>query len=124
MNEKSDGARLPSGASWAEWGRELGRLSGLAHLQDSLGAVRLWHEDVFSLPGLARGCAAKLGSGFLGGQRGAAGGRLQLTCDDLVRCERALSNLERNKLQVIFYETSVPGLSQDFSLPHRCALSV
>lgn len=50
------------------------------------------------------GPRGKTGIGF---PPGAAGGRLQLTCDDLVRCERALSNLEANKLGVIFYEPSV-----------------
>lgn len=52
------------------------------------------------------GLRGKTGIGF---PQSAAGGRLQLTCDDLVRCERALSNLEGNKLEVIFYETSVSG---------------
>lgn len=52
----------------------------------------------------------------------AVGGRLQLTRDDLVRCERALSNLEGNKLEVIFYETSVSGCLKAL-FPSRCALS-
>ena len=67
-------------------------------------------DTVFSLPG-PRG---KTGIGF---RQRAVGGRLQLTCDDLVRCERALSNLEGNKLEVIFYETSVPGCLNALSPP-------
>lgn len=38
----------------------------------------------------------------------AVGGCLPLTRDDLVRCERALSNLGGNKLEVIFYEGCIP----------------
>lgn len=76
-------------------------------------------DAVFSLPGLAWACAAKLGFGF---RQRAVGGRLQLTRDDLVRCERALSNLEGNKLEVIFYEASVPGCLKALSAS-RCALS-
>lgn len=38
----------------------------------------------------------------------AVGGCLPLTRDDLVRCERALSNLRGNKLEVIFYESCIP----------------
>lgn len=77
------------------------------------------HDTVFSArPSL--GLRGKTGIGF---PQAAAGGRLQLTCDDLVRCERTLSNLEGNKLEVIFYETSVPGCLKALS-PSRCALSV
>lgn len=44
----------------------------------------------------------------LGFRPRAVGGCLPLTCDDLVRCERALSNLGGNKLEVIFYEGCIP----------------
>lgn len=63
-------------------------------------------DTVFSLPGPGLGLRGKTGIRFC---QHAVGGRLQLTLDDLVRCERALSNLEGNKLEVIFYETSVPS---------------
>ena len=96
------------------------RLSGVAHLQDSLGAVCMWHEDVFFSARPGSGLRGKTGIGF---PQSAAGGSLQLTCDDLVRCEHALSNLERNKLQVIFYETSVPGCLNTFPLTLLCTVS-
>lgn len=44
----------------------------------------------------------------LGFRPRAVGGCLPLTRDDLVRCERALSNLGGNKLEVIFYEGCIP----------------
>lgn len=55
------------------------------------------HRVFSARPGL--GLRSKTGIVF---PQSAVGGRLQLTCDDLVRCERALSSLEGNKLEVIF----------------------
>lgn len=66
------------------------------------------------------GPRSKTGIGF---PQSAMGGSLQLTCDDLVRCEHALSNLEQNKLQVIFYETSVPGCLKTFPPTLLCTVS-
>lgn len=84
------------------------------------GGACVRRDAVFSLlgPVVLRG---KSGVGF---RQRAVGGRLQLTRDDLVRCERALSNLGGNKLKVIFYETSVPGClrTPPPSLP-RCTVS-
>lgn len=48
------------------------------------------------------------------------GGCLPLTRDDLVRCERALSNLGGNKLEVIFYEDCI---AEDPWPPGRHAVS-
>lgn len=77
-------------------------------------------DTVFSLPGPGLGLRGKTGIRF---RQHAVGGRLQLTRDDLVRCERALSNLERNKLEVIFYETSVPGCLKDTLSLLLCTVS-
>lgn len=76
------------------------------------------HDTVFSAKS-GLGLRGKTGIEF---HQRAVGDRLQLTRDDLVRCERALSNLEGNKLEVIFYETSVPSCLRALS-PPCCALS-
>lgn len=61
------------------------------------------HSCVFSCLAVPRPCS----KAELRFRLCAAGGRLLLTHDDLVRCERALSNLGGNKLEVIFYEDCV-----------------
>lgn len=73
-------------------------LSEAAHLQNALQGVQC--IGVFFLPACSKA--------ELRFRQCAAGGRLLLTRDDLVRCERALSNLGGNKLEVIFYEDCVP----------------
>lgn len=60
---------------------------------------------MFSLPRRV-GPAQQCGLGF---PPPAVGGRLRLKRDDLVRCERALSNLAANKLGAILYERCVPA---------------
>lgn len=101
-------------------GRAAEGLSGAAHLQKPLRSVYVCGVTLcFLCPGPGLGLRSKTGIGF---RQRAVGGRLQLTRDDLVRCERALSNLQGNKLEVIFYEASVPGCLKALS-PSRCALS-
>lgn len=101
------------------WMRGLGGAIGSSTSAEYIKCVCIPHDGVFSLPGQGLGPCGKSRIGF---RQCAVGGRLQLTRDDLVRCERALSNLEGNKLKVIFYEASIPGCLWA-PPPPRCALS-
>lgn len=74
-------------------------LEGTAHLPNPLRSAYAVC-DMFSLPALAWVSTAQVGSSFVRVQWGAVS---SLTPDDLVRCERAFSNLEGNKLSDFFF---------------------
>lgn len=76
------------------WGQAIRRSTSAKFIMQCVYVAR--HCGFSARPGL--GLRSKTGIVF---PQSAVGGRLRLTCDDLVRCERALSSLEGNKLEVI-----------------------